>query len=284
MTENDNSSPTGKSRRRTRFLAVGAGALATAYVAAAVFMGLFQRSFLYHPAPAYIDPRSHGLAGAERAMLKAGDGTMLSGWWIAPKDPTKPVFLYFHGNADGLDRRAKRFGLMSADGSGLLAMSYRGYGGSGGAPSEAALHADARLIYDDLARRFPAERIVIFGESLGTGVGVELARHVRAKAVILDSPYYSVLRRAAASYPWLPVEWLLVDEFRSDLRIPEVDEPVLILHGTADDLIPPGDSADLAGRGQPGKVRRILYPGEPHVVPYDRGPHRDVPGFLAGAQ
>jgi hypothetical protein len=271
-----------KPRRRVRLLAVGAGALATIYAAAATFMGLFQRSFLYHPAPAFIDPVSQGLAGAERATLEARDGTRLSGWWIAPKDPAKPVFLYFHGNADGLDRRAKRFRLMSADGSGILAMSYRGYGGSEGSPSEAALHADARAIYDDLARRVPSDRIVLFGESLGTGVAVELARQVKAKAVILDSPYFSVLRRAEASYPWLPVEWLLVDEFRSDLRMPEVDEPVLILHGAADDLIPPGDSADLAARGQAGKVKRILYPGEPHVVPYDRGPDRDVPAFLAG--
>lgn len=251
------------------------------YLGAAAYMAAFQRDFLYKPAPAWIDPAGQNLPGAARAELTMADGTRLLGWRIEPQSPEKPVFLYFHGNANGLDRRARRFGLMTADGSGLLAMSYRGYGGSAGNPREATLIADARAIYDDLARRVPPERIVIFGESLGTGVALELARQVKAKAVILDSPYYSVLRRAEASYPWLPVAWLLVDDFRSDLRIGAVDEPILILHGAADTLIPPADSEALAARGRPGRVKRILYPGEGHVVPYDRGPDRDVPAFLA---
>lgn len=252
------------------------------YLAIAGGMWTFQRSFLYVPAPGYLDPGSHNLPQASRIDLKADDGTPLVGWWIARKSGEARVYLYFHGNADGLDRRAARFGLLASDGSGVLALSYRGYGGSGGSPSEAVLHADALSIYRHLRETVPAHRIVIFGESLGTGVSLNLARQVEAKAVVLDSPYYSVLRRAQATYPWLPVAWLLTDTFRSDLWISDVDEPVLILHGTADDLIPPRDSAELLMRAKPGKVMRRLYDDQPHVVPLNKGPMPDILTFLAG--
>ena len=254
--------------------------IAVIYLAAAGYMATFQRSFLYKPAPAWIAPESQNLPRAEAYRLKMTDGVTLAGWRVPATRPDALTYLYFHGNANGLDRRAFRFRLMTADGSGLVAMSYRGYGGSEGNPTEAALHTDAEAIYAELVKTVPPERIVIFGESLGTGVAMNLARKVKAKATILDSPYQSVLARGQAEYPWLPVSWLLVDTFRSDLWISATKSPVLILHGTADKVIPPRDSEALASFGKPGSVTRKLYPGEPHVVPYDKGPDRDVPEFL----
>jgi hypothetical protein len=144
-----------------------------------------------------------------------------------------------------------------------------------------ALHADALLAYQHLAKQFAPERIVIFGESLGTGVALNLARQVKAKAVVLDSPYLSIVEQARLSYPWLPVSRLLIDQFRSDLFIREVDEPVLILHGTADTLIPPSQSEKLAAQGKPPRVTRKLYEGQPHVVRYNQGPDADVRNWLA---
>lgn len=264
-------------RRALRLLV---GLAVVAYLGAAAYMTAFQRSFLYRTAPEWQEPRDHNLPQAVRQLLTTPDGITLSGWWIAPKREDAPVFLYFHGNANGLSRRALRFGIMSADGSGVLAMSYRGYGGSGGAPTELALHADALLAYQHLAKQFAPERIVIFGESLGTGVALNLARQVKAKAVVLDSPYASIVDQARLSYPWLPVSRLLIDQFRSDLFIREVDEPVLILHGTADTLIPPAQSEKLAAQGNPARVTRKLYEGQPHVVRYNQGPDADVRAWL----
>ncbi|MCZ8185301.1 MAG: alpha/beta fold hydrolase [Beijerinckiaceae bacterium] len=254
---------------------------AGAYLAAAAYMAINQRSFLYKPAPGWIAPADHGLPQAERLEIRATDGTLLSGWFIPPKRPDALTYLYFHGNANGLQRRATRFGLMTSSGDGLLAMSYRGYGGSEGQPTESNLHADAALILTELAKRVPADRIVLFGESLGSGVALNLARQRPVRGVILDSPYLSVLARGQAAYPWLPVSWLLVDQFRSDLWIREVRVPILILHGTEDRLIPPSDSEALAALGRPGLVIRKLYPGQRHVVPLDRGPWPDMSEFLA---
>lgn len=265
-----------------RILRIIIGLAVAAYLGAAAYMTAFQRSFLYRTAPEWQEPADHNLSQASRQLLTTPDGVTLSGWWIAPKRDDAPVFLYFQGNANGLARRAERFGWMSRDGSGLLAMSYRGYGGSGGAPTEMALHADALLAYQHLAKQFGPERIVIFGESLGTGVALALARQVKAKAVVLDSPYLSIVEQARLSYPWLPVSRLLIDQFRSDLAIRDVDEPILILHGTADVVIPPLQSEKLAALGDPARVTRKLYSGQPHVVRYNQGPEDDVRAWLGG--
>ena len=277
--------PISRGRRFARnALRIALLALIAAYLAAAGYMAINQRSFIFRTAPEWISPESQNLPRGEALSFTTPDGTVLRGWQIPATRADGQTFLYFHGNARGLDRRAGRFQLMTADGSGLIALSYRGYGGSGGEPTEALLHADAEAIYADLARRIPRSQIVLFGESLGTGVTLNLARKVEAKAVILDSPYLSVMKRAWAQFPWLPVPLLLVDTFRSDQWIGDVKAPILILHGTRDRLIPISDSEELAARGRSGKVTRKLYPDIGHVVGYDRGPNIDVPAFLAGLQ
>lgn len=244
------------------------------------FMAVFQRSFLYVPAPAWQAPSDHGLPQALRREIKMADGTILLGWWIAPQRADAPVYLYFHGNADGLSKRATRFGYLAQKGAGVLALSYRGYGGSGGKPTEAALLSDAAAIYAALSTEYPTSRILVFGESLGTGVALHLASQKPVAGVVLDSPYLSILHRAQATYPWLPVSWLLEDTFRSDLWIKNVTAPILMLHGTADDLIPMKDSEVLAAQAKLGQVMRKLYEGQPHVVPLNKGPMPDIEAFV----
>jgi uncharacterized protein len=250
------------------------------YGAAAFYMWHQQRAFLYRLAPTFIPAQSQLIPRGEDVSHTAKDGTVLRGWRIPATRAGALTYLYFHGNADGLNARTERFKLMSASGDGVLAFAYRGYGGSGGAPTEARLIADAEEFYTRLAAQIGEGNIVIFGESLGSGVALALARHRSPKAVVLDSPYLSVLYRAQASYPWLPVSRLLDDTFRSDLFIRDVKRPILMLHGTLDFVIPPSDSEKLAALAAPGLVTRKLYPGEAHVVPYDVGPSNDVPAFL----
>ncbi len=257
-------------------------ALAVVYFAIIGGMATFQRSFVFKRAPGMLDPKAHGLVRGEAVEVSARDGVRLRGWWVPPLNAEAPVYLYFHGNAGNLDRRAERFVAMTSEGAGLLAMSYRGYGGSEGAPEEMLLHDDAAHLYADLASRIAPERLVLFGESLGTGVTLHLARSVKAKAVVLDSPYFSILARGQAAYPWLPVARVMIDTFRSDRWIGAVATPILIVHGDADKVVPVEDSAALAVLAKPGVVTRKVYPGAPHVVPYGMGPIKDVPAFLAG--
>lgn len=251
------------------------------YGAAAFFMWHQQRALLYPRAPAAIPVATQNIPRAEDVTFTARDGTVLRGWRIPAAGPDALTYLYFHGNGRGLDRRAERFKLMSADGSGVLAFGYRGYSGSGGEPTEAALVSDATELYARLAKEVGENRIVLVGESLGSGVVAQLAPGRSPRAIILDSPFVSVLDRATTLYPWLPVSWLLSDTFRSDRFIGEITRPIFIVHGTADVVTPVEDSARLAALAKPGLVTRKVYPGAPHVVPWNLGPDKDVPAFLA---
>lgn len=251
------------------------------YGAAAFYMWHQQNALLYRRAPPAIPVASQNIPRGEDVTHTARDGTVLRGWRIPAAAPDAITYLYFHGNARGLDRRAERFKMMSRDGSGVLAFGYRGYSGSAGEPSEAALASDATELYERLITEVGESRIVLVGESLGSGVVLKLARGRNPRAIILDSPFVSVLDRASTLYPWLPVSWLLHDTFRSDRFISEISRPIFILHGTADAVTPVEDSARLAALAKPGIVTRKVYPGAPHVVPWNLGPDQDVPAFLA---
>ena len=146
--------------------------------------------------------------------------------------------LYFHGNAGSLRNRADRFRALAGDGYGLVALSYRGYGGSTGSPSEAGLIADAQAAYAFAAARVPAQRIVVFGESLGTGVAVALAATQRIGGLVLQAPFTSAVDVGARVYWFLPVRLLMKDPFRSDARIGKVTVPLLVLHGERDQVVP----------------------------------------------
>src|SRR5262249_58512621 len=150
----------------------------------------------------------------------------------------RPVLLYSHGNGGPLRGGVVRSRDLTADGTGLVALSYRGYGGSSGAPTEAGLVDDALAAYAFTRARYPAERIVLWGESLGTGVAVALAAQNPVGHLILQSPFTSAADVGAQQYWFVPVRLLMKDKFPSDLRIGKVAAPVLVLHGDRDNIVP----------------------------------------------
>lgn len=196
-----------------------------------------QRAIMYVPDPARVAPVPAGLPEAEELMLATRDGERVIAWHVPPRDD-RPVVLYFHGNGGNLSDRVPRFRALAAHGQGILALSYRGYGGSSGRPTEAGLLADASATYEEAIRRYPADRVVLWGESLGTGVAVALAAERDVKALVLEAPFASTLEIAASAYPFLPVSWLMKDQFRSDLRAGRIGAPTLIMHGARDSVIP----------------------------------------------
>jgi fermentation-respiration switch protein FrsA (DUF1100 family) len=196
-----------------------------------------QRKLMYFPETLRTNPAAAGFAEAEELLLDTPDGERVIVWHVAPRDE-RPVLLYFHGNGGALRYRVDRFRALTADGQGLVALSYRGYGGSTGSPTEAGILADAKAAYDFAASRYPADKLILWGESLGAGVAVALASERPVARVILESPFSAAVDIAAAAYPFVPVRWLMKDQFRSDLRIAKVTAPILILHGDRDTVIP----------------------------------------------
>ncbi|MEX0752871.1 MAG: alpha/beta hydrolase [Xanthobacteraceae bacterium] len=211
----------------------------TGYAALVALMYLTQRSLLYFPDVRRTPPADAGLPQAEEVLLQSADGERLIAWHLPPRGD-KPVVVYFQGNGGALDLRAQRFREITADGTGLLALCYRGYGGSSGSPSEAGLIRDALAAHGFAAARYGAGRIVLWGESLGTAVAVALASEKPVARLVLESPFTSIADLAAAIYWYVPVRWLIKDAFRSDLRIGKVAAPVLVVHGARDTIIPIG--------------------------------------------
>jgi len=212
-----------------------AAVLFAGYLAAIGYLFIFQRDYVFEPSGTLQAPGEVGLSGVEEIRVGTRDGVELAGWY-RPAASGLPTILYFQGNAGTLSRRAARFRQITESSFGLLAMSYRGYPGSGGSPSEAAFFSDGLEIYDWLAGR--ADNIVIYGESLGTAVATYVASEHAARALVLEAPFTAALDMAAESYPWVPVGPLMRDPFLSREHIKRVDEPVLIVHGTADIVVP----------------------------------------------
>lgn len=237
-------------------------------IVAAAWLG--QRHLMYVPDSTRVLPAAAGLVQVRELMLEAADGARLVAW-RADADRGKPTILYLHGNAGNLAGRADRFARYQALGYGLLMMSWRGYSGSTGRPSEANNVADARLAYDRLRAEgvLPAD-IVVFGESLGSGVAIQLAGERSVAALVLDAPYTSIVDVALLTYPYLPVRPLLLDRYESDRHIGKVRAPLLVLHGERDAVIPVRMGRaihDLAS--EPKKL--ALFPDGGHVDLDDYG-------------
>jgi fermentation-respiration switch protein FrsA (DUF1100 family) len=207
------------------------------YIGLLALMYVAQRSLMYFPESLRTAPAAAGFPEAAEVVLDTTDGERVIVWHVAPRGDA-PVWLYFHGNGGALRHRVERFRALTADGAGLVALSYRGYGGSSGQPTEAGLLADAATAHAFAASRYAAERIVLWGESLGTGVAVALAAERPVARMVLEAPFSAAVDVAALAYPFAPVRWLMKDQFRSDLRIGKVAVPVLILHGDRDNIIP----------------------------------------------
>ena len=197
-----------------------------------------QRILVYAPDPTRVDPAAGGLVAAREVVLRTPDGVELIAWYGAAQ-PGQPTLLYFHGNAGNLLSRAGRMGEYMAKGRGMLMLGYRGYGGSGGKPTEANNVADAGLAYRWLLEKgIQASDIIVYGESLGSGVGVQLAQKQPVGGIILDAPYTSIADVGARIYPFLPVRSFILDRYDSLSRIAQINAPLLIVHGDQDDLIP----------------------------------------------
>lgn len=241
------------------------------YLGALAALFFAQRSFVFPvPTTARTAPRAAGFPQAEEHILTTLDGERVIVWHVAAKSGRR-VVVYFHGNGDFLAGLVGRFEEIISDGTGLVALSYRGYAGSSGRPSERGLLLDAAAAYAFAAALYPANRIVLWGFSLGSGVAVALAADHPVGGLILEAPYTSIEDVAAAAFPLLPVRYLVRDPFRSDQRIMRVSAPLLVMHGGQDATIPLRLGERLFALAREPK----------RFVRFDEGGHDDLGSFGA---
>jgi fermentation-respiration switch protein FrsA (DUF1100 family) len=252
--------------------------IAAAYGIVLAAMYVFQRLLMYVPDARRTAPALAGLAEAAEIELVSADGERLIGWHVAPH-PAKPLIIYFQGNAGGPGLRVDRFRKLIGDGNGLLALCYRGYGGSSGRPREIGLIADALAAYQFAAKEVKPKRIVLFGESLGTAVAIALASEREIGGLILDAPFTSAADIGAAAYRFIPVRWFMRDPFYSDRRIGKVRAPILVMHGERDLIVPINFGERLfALANEPKRMHRFPLGG--HVNLDEHGAMEVVREFL----
>ena len=195
---------------------------------------------MYHPAP-WIERDWARVSGLplEGVSFQAADGTELFGWFVPSVTPA-PVMLWCHGNAGNIIHRLENLAELHHIGFAVFLFDYRGYGRSGGRPSEEGLYQDALAAYGHLtnARGVEPRRIVVFGRSLGSAVAGNLASRRPAAGLILESAFPSI-QDLAKSYMWgLPAHWFLAARFDLAARLREVHMPVLVIHGDRDQIVP----------------------------------------------
>lgn len=232
-----------------RALAVALSILVLLYVALCAAMFFRQRSLLYHPHPASGEPRMEmQVEGAKlRVVHRPAAG---------PK-----ALIYFGGNGEDVSGNLQALNAALPDHA-LYLLHYRGYGGSTGEPSEAALFADALALYDQVAATHPEVEVV--GRSLGSGIATWLASQRPVKRLVLVTPYRSIEEIAAGHYPWLPVRWLLRDKYESFRHAPQVTAPTLVLAAEHDDVVPRASTEGLLPAFKPGLVTSRALAGTDH--------------------
>lgn len=253
--------------------------VATVVIGVPLLAFLLQERLIFYPQPlSDAERRDIGLRfpKGKSVFAQAADGTKLHAWHV-PGPPGAPLILYFGGNAEQVAWMLDEAG--AAPSVGWLLVDYRGYGASEGAPSEAALVADALLWYDGFSPQ--ARRIFVFGRSLGSGVAVRLAAARKVDAVILVTPFDSMVEVGKRHYPYLPVGLLLRHRFDSISRAPKITAPLLCLVAMRDSIIPP-EHAKLLYQAWAGPKRWVALEEAGHNT-VDAHPNywRSINAFLS---
>jgi len=237
--------------------------LAVGYLALCLYVRLSESRFIYYPSRG-LDrtPDAQGWAH-EEVWLTAADGVRVHGWWIPCPAPAKPeadrspTVLFLHGNAGNISHRFEKLAILRDLGVDVLIIDYRGYGRSEGHPSEPGLYADARAAYDHLIQRrgVPVAHVVVYGESLGSAVAVQLATEVAVGGLVLEEPFTSAVDVGQKMFPFLPVRWLARSRYDSLAKIGQIRAPLLILHSRDDEMFPLSHAERLvAAAPQPGEL------------------------------
>lgn len=269
-------SPPVASSARARISPVGVIGLAGLFVFGILYLylcvtyALHQREYQYTLGGTRSTPEAAAAAGFTEVKIATEDGERLDGWWRPPPAPGRGIVLFLHGTPGSVPEQVWRLDQLKRSGLGILAIDWRGYGGSTGNPTERGLRADARAGFDFIHAAEPQSRIAVFGESLGTGPAVALARDRPVAGVLLNAPYASVRRLFELRGLPIPYRWLMKDPFDSEALIGGVTAPVLILHGTEDPAIPVAEARRLYAAARDPKTI-FIADGARHLDAWEGG-------------
>ncbi|MBO6479619.1 MAG: alpha/beta hydrolase [Pelagibacteraceae bacterium] len=216
------------------------------YLVFGLIIFLFQRKILFNISGKPNKPEDYELSNIKELKIKTSDGVDLLAWYSKP-NINQPMLVYFHGNSFDIGERAYRIKRYINNGWGVLLLAWRGYSGNLGKPTERNLYIDGetaiKWIIDNL--NYDYENLIIYGESLGCAVAVELGTRYKFKSIILEAPFTSAPDIARKRYKIYPVKYLVLDKFDNYSKIDKILSPVLIISGTKDEVIPHSHSKKL---------------------------------------
>ena len=208
------------------------------YFFASLGLYIFQRDLLYHPTENNYDGDKLTVNIQEVKIITDDNIDLLA--WYHNKDINKfKTILFLHGNAGSLENRIHKINHFEDMNINFLLLSWRGFSGNKGKPTEKGLYQDARSAVKWLVKQgVIIENIIIYGESLGTGITTEIAQNKNFAGIILETPFTSMVAAGKSKYPIFPIKLLLKDKYESDKKIKNIKSPVLIMHGEEDQIVP----------------------------------------------
>jgi len=224
---------------------------------------------MYFPDKAMFYPEKYGLDDLKKINYVTQDHVEITGYFAPPKDQRRLTIVFFQGNAGNMSLRVDKIRLWRDQGYGVMLAPYRGYQGNRGQPDENGLYNDARAAIDALkAGGLDESTMLLYGESLGTGVAVQIGTYYKTAALVLEVPYTSIADVGSQRYPFVPIFWLLQDKYMSVDKIKNIKSPILVLKAGKDSVIPPEFAQKLYDTANEPK-RLIVNPGAGHMGIYD---------------
>jgi len=208
------------------------------YLLVVIFVFFYQRNLLYHPFENNYNTEEANFS-YEEIFIPTSDGKKLKAWFHKKDLKKKKTLLFFHGNAGNLTNRIYKLNLIKDLDINFLIVAYRGFSGNEGKPTEEGLYQDARDTISWLNQQeIEDKQIVIYGESLGTGVSAEVAQNKKFAGIILESPFTSMVEAGKHYYFYLPVSLLLKDRYETIKKLKNIKIPILVMHGERDRIVP----------------------------------------------
>ena len=208
------------------------------YLLVTLGLYIFQRNLLYHPAENNYSGDKLTV-NIEKVKITTDDNINLLAWYHKKDIKNYKTILYLHGNAGALENRIHKINHFNDMNINFLLLAWRGFNGNAGKPTEQGLYQDAKSAVRWLMNQgISEENIIIYGESLGTGVATEIAQKKNFAGVILESPFTSMVAAGKSKYPIFPIKLLLKDKYESDKKIKNIISPILVMHGEVDKIVP----------------------------------------------
>ena len=262
-----------------KYLYITLSSLIIAYIVLIIFIYFYQRNLLYHPSENnYQNDKIQ--FNYDEIFIKVNDEIHLKSWIIKKDFKKLKTLLIFHGNAGHLSNRIYKLNELYKLDINILLISWRGFSGNKGSPTENNLYQDAEASIQWLNEKgVNNNQIILYGESLGSGVAVEIGKENNFNSIILESPFTSIENSAKIYYPYLPVKLLLKDRYDSINKIKMINTPILIMHGKKDDVVPFSMGKELFEKANSPK-HSYFTPDDDHMMEFNSSLLQKIKNFI----